>query len=93
MMNIVLFIESPDLLSKWVIFTPHWNEFTEMVRAKNWTITGQVVEAVHDDGNNNIEHDKGAEKYERHKVEVGHVWTTGLVWLHLIKKSDIIAHL
>jgi len=56
-----------------------------MVRAKYWTVTGQVIETVHDDGNNNIEHNEGTKKYERHEVEVSHVGTTGLVRLNLMK--------
>ena len=58
-----------------------------MVGSKDGAVSRQVVEAVHNDGNDNVEHNEGAEKDERHEVEVGHVGAAGLVGFHLRFKN------
>lgn len=58
-----------------------------MVGSKDGAVSCQVVEAVHNDGNDNIEHNEGAEKNERHEVEVRHVGAAGLVRFHLVFKD------
>ncbi len=44
-----------------------------MVGSKDRAVTRQVVEAVHNDGNDDVEHNEGAEKDERHEVKVRHI--------------------
>ena len=53
-----------------------------MVRAQDGRIPGQVVKAVHDDGHNDVKHDKAAQENEGDKVEVRHVGTARLFGLH-----------
>ena len=62
-----------DLLSQWVVFTPDGDELGEMVGAEDGAVARQVVEAVHDDGDDDVQHDERAEKDEGNEVEVGHV--------------------
>ena len=42
-----------------------------MVSSQDWTIPGQVVKVIHDDGDKEIEHEEGAEEDEGNKVGVG----------------------
>ena len=44
-----------------------------MVGAQDGRVSRQVVEAVHDDGDDDVQHDEGAEEDEGDEVEVGHV--------------------
>jgi hypothetical protein len=41
-----------------------------VVRAQDGAVPGQVVEAVHDDGDDDVEHDEGAEEDEGDEVDV-----------------------
>ena len=40
---------------------------------------GQIVEVVHDDGDEKVDHDEGAEEDEGDEVDVGHVGAAGLL--------------
>ena len=42
----------------------------------------QVVKVVHDDSNEEVDHDEGAEEDEGDKVDVGDVGATALVWVN-----------
>ena len=55
-----------------------------MVGAQDGRVSSEVVEAVHDDGDDDVQHDEGAEEDEGHKVEIGHVGATRLVRLHSV---------
>ena len=50
-----------------------------MVGAQDGRVSRQVVEVVHDDGDDDVQHDEGAEEDEGDEVEVGHVWAARLV--------------
>ena len=52
-----------------------------MVGPKNWAVPGQVVEAVHNNGHHNVQHDERTEEDEGHKIEIGHVRAASLVGL------------
>ena len=56
-----------------IVFTPEADELVKMVGAKDGPITGQVVEVVHDDGDEQVEDEEGADDEERDKVRVGEV--------------------
>ena len=42
-------------------------------------VPGKVVKVVHDDGDEQVEHNEGAEKNERDKVDVGNIRAASLV--------------
>ena len=50
-----------------------------MVGAQDGGVPGQVVEVVHDDGHEQVEHDEAAEEDEGDEVNVGDIRATGLV--------------
>ena len=52
-----------------------------MVRAKDGGVSGQVVEAVRDDGHHDVQHDEGAEEDEGDKVEIGDGVAAALLWV------------
>ena len=49
-----------------------------MVSAKDWRVPGQVIEVVHDDSHEQVEHKEGAKEDERDEVGVGHVGAASL---------------
>lgn len=55
--------------------TPSSHVLVEMMSAQNGRVTCQVVEIVHDDGHEQVEHEKRAEKDEANEVSVGKVQT------------------
>ena len=46
-----------------------------MVSAQNWRVSGEVIKVVHDDSNEQVEHEEGAKKYEGYKVSVSKRWS------------------
>ena len=77
-------------LSQGIVFTPNTDELAQMVRAQDGTVSGEVIEAVHDDGHHDVEHDEAAEEDERHKVDVGHRRPTRFVFVdHLARRSVV----
>ena len=64
-----------------VVLAPGGDELGEVVGAKDGGVSGQVVEVIHDDSHEEIDHDETAEEDEGDKVEVGGVAATGLVWV------------
>ena len=69
----VSFFSAHYLLSEGVVLAPHGDELAEMVRAEDGGVPGEVVEAVHDDGDDDVEHDEGAEEDEADEVGDGQV--------------------
>jgi hypothetical protein len=62
-----------DLLSEGIVFTPDSDELAEMVGTQDGAVPGQVVEAVHDDGDHDVQHDERTQEDEGYKVQVSHV--------------------
>ena len=62
-----------NLLSEGVVLAPHGDELAEMVGSEDGGVPGEVVEAVHDDGDDDVEHDEGAEEDEGDEVGDGEV--------------------
>ena len=58
---------------------PCGDELAQVVGAEDGGVAGEVVEVVHDDGHEEVEHDETAEEDEAHKVDVGHVRAAGLL--------------
>ena len=61
-----------------VVLAPSGDELREMVRSQDGGVSGQVVEVVHDDGHEQVEHEEGAENEEGDEVNVGEVSSTTL---------------
>ena len=61
-----------------IILAPEMNKLREMVRPKNGPIPGEVVKVVHDDGNEEVEHQEGTDDEEADEVDVGKVAPTAL---------------
>ena len=49
-----------------------------MVSAQDGRISGQVVEVVHDDGHEQVEHEEGAEEDEGDEIGIGEHGAAGL---------------
>ena len=56
-----------------IILAPEMNKLREMVRPKNGPIPGEVVKVVHDDGNEEVEDEEGANDEEADEVGIGNV--------------------
>lgn len=56
-----------------IVLGPDPHELVEMMRAQDRRVPGEVIEVVHDDGDEEIQHEERAEENERHEVGVGHV--------------------
>ena len=59
--------------SIWVIFRPKVDKLGQMMRSQNGPITSEIVKVVHDDGNEEVQHDESAKEDEGDKVDVGAV--------------------
>ena len=68
-----------NLHSTGVEFCPGGYELPQVVGAEDGGVPGQVVEVVHDDGHEQVDHDEAAEENEGDEVEVGGVAATGLL--------------
>ena len=49
---------------------------------QNRRVPGQVVEAVHDDGDDNVEHNETTQKDETDEIEIGHIWAARFLGVH-----------
>lgn len=56
-----------------IVLGPDPHEFVEMMGAQDRRVPSEIVEIVHDDGDEEIQHEKRAEEDERHEVSVGDV--------------------
>ena len=52
-------------------------ELAQVVGAEDGGVAGEVVEVVHDDGHEEVEHDEAAEEDEGDEEGVGEVWSAG----------------
>lgn len=81
------YIDSPKegemySLSQRIVLAPHCDELRQVVRAQDGGVARQVVEAIHDDGHHDVQHDEAAQEDKGHEIEVGHVGSAGLVRIH-----------
>ena len=60
-----------DLHSTRIIFWPGGDKLSQVMGAQDGRVSGQVVEVVHDDGNEQVEHDEWTQEDEGHEVDVG----------------------
>ena len=59
-----------DLRSTRVVLGPDGDELSQVVRPQDGRVPGQVVEVVHDDSDEEVEHDERAQEDEGHEVDV-----------------------
>ena len=60
-----------------------------MVGAKDGGVSGQVVEVIHDDGHEEIDHDEAAEEDEADEVEVGGVAAAALLGVEQLARGVV----
>lgn len=65
-----------------VVLGPDADELVEVVGAQDRRVPRQVVKVVHDDGDEQVQHEERTEEYERDEVGVGDVRSTA-AWLLL----------
>ena len=75
-----------EALGVWVILRPKVNKLPEMVGPKDGPVPCEVVEVVHDDGNEEVEHKEGAHHEEADEEWIGHIGAATL-WL-----ASVIRH-
>ena len=75
-----------EALGVWVILRPEVNKLPEMVGPEDGPIPREVVEVVHDDGNEEVKHEEGAHHEEADEERIGHIGAATL-WL-----ASIIRH-
>ena len=56
-----------------VILGPEVDKLPEVVRAEDGPVPGEIVEIVHDDGDEQVKHEEGADNEEADEEGVGHV--------------------
>lgn len=54
-----------------IVLRPNTNILVEMMRTKDRGVASEVVKVVHNDSDEEIEHEEGREEDEGHEVEVG----------------------
>ena len=74
-----------EALGVWVILRPEVNKLPEMVGPEDGPVPREVVEVVHDDGHEEIEHEEGAEHEEGDEVDIGKVGSTTLLQPSVIR--------
>ena len=60
-----------------------------MVGAEDGGVAGEVVEVVHDDGHEEVEHEEAAEEDEGDEEGVGEVGAAGLVRVHDLARGGV----
>ena len=72
-----------------IILGPERDELPEVVGPKDRPVPCEVVEVVHDDGHEEIEHEEGAEHEEGYEVDVGKVGSTTLLQASVIRLKKV----
>ena len=74
-----------EALGVGVILGPEVHELAEVVRPEDGPVAGEVVEVVHDDGDEEVEHKEGAHHEEADEEGVGHVGATALLLASIVR--------
>ena len=72
-----------------VVLSPDPDELVQVVGAEDGGVAGEVVEVVHDDGHEEVEHEEAAEEDEGDKEGVGEVGAAGLVRVHDLARGGV----
>lgn len=67
-----------------IVLGPDPDELVEMMSAQNRRIAGEVIEVVHDDGDEEIQHEERAEEDEGDEVDVGDIGAAIVRFLRLL---------
>ena len=70
-----------DLLCTGIVLRPDPDELVQVVSPEDGAVPGQVVEVVHDNSHEQVQHEEAAEEDEGDEEEVGDVAAAGLVRL------------
>ena len=76
-----------DILSARIIFGPDSDELVKMVCTENGGVPGEVVEVVHDDSDEEIEHEEAAEEDKGDEEEIGDVAAAHLAGLQQLARG------
>ena len=68
-----------------IIFAPQMNKLGKMVWTKDGPISCEVVKVVHDDSNEEVENEEGADNEEADEVRVGNVRPTSSLLFCIIR--------
>ena len=73
-----------EALGVGIVLTPEVNKFREVVGPKNGPVPSQVVKVVHDDSDEEVEHEEGTDNKEADEVGVGNVRATAALLASVI---------
>ena len=62
----------------WVVFGPDPDELVQVMGSENGRVPSEVIEVVHDDSNEQVQHEEGTEEDERDEVSVSQSRSTSL---------------
>ena len=68
---------------------PCGDELAQVVGAEDGGVAGEVVEVVHDDGHEEVDHDEAAEEDEADEVEVGGVAAAALLGVEQLARGVV----
>ena len=75
----MLLLLEENLLSAWVVLRPNSDKLVQVMSSQNGGIACQVIEVVHDDSNEEIEHEEGTEEDKGDEIKVRNLRPTRLV--------------
>lgn len=75
----VIIVSKFCLLCTGIIFSPNPDELVKMVSSKNRRISCQVIKVIHNDSDEQVQHEERTEENEGHKISIGEGGATGLV--------------
>ena len=76
-----------EALGVWVILRPKVNKLSKMVGPKDGPVPREVIEVVHDDGNEEVEHKEGAHHKEADEEWIGHIGAATLRLASVIRQG------
>lgn len=78
-----------NLLSTWIIFSPDSDELVKVMSSQYRRVSREIIKVVHDDSNEQVEHEEAAEEHESDKEEVGDVTAAFLIRLQEFPRCHI----
>ena len=68
-----------------IIFRPEMNKLSKMMRTQDGPITSEVVKVVHDDSNEQVKNQEGADNKEADEEWIGNIGSTTLGFTSIIR--------
>ena len=68
-----------NLLGAWVVLRPNSDKLVQVMSSQNGGIACQVIEVVHDDSHEKIEHEEGTEEDKGDEIKVRNLGPASLV--------------